>query len=241
MLNESRVIGNLEARTIPVSKTCVSATLQSAQPETWPTLDTLEQSIAEEGWDSEQHPYRRWEYAMALEALRRAFPSKKIHLRTADFGSRESMFARVLHRLGHDVTVYDRPEVLPQVAPDEKNFHTVGRLLGQLTEEDHGRYDAVFSISVLEHTEDDQAAWRDLLRTVAEHGLVFITVDFAPSQPDHYVMANLRRRIYTQPDLEFLQRVAEQEGFHVLGRRTDWRWAGPWVYDYTFASLGVVR
>ena len=69
-----------------------------------------------------------------------------------------------------------------------------------------GIYDAVFSISVMEHIPepDQEAAWKKLASLVSPGGLLFVTVDYGPSDRD-WMHDDAR---FTKPDASFIEKVS---------------------------------
>lgn len=115
-----------------------------------------------------QHPDRVWEYAMALRALSEMGDVKKV----LDVGSGASPFPYILHKLGYDVDCTDvqaRPghhghwDWKPEWYIWESTFFY------------ENEYDAVTSISVVEHIERPWPAMSAWLR-LAKNG-IFVTYD----------------------------------------------------------------
>lgn len=207
------------------------------------------------GLSEEQHPHRRWEYALAYEALKDSLPSiLKINqtLKVADFGAGFGLLSPMMVQLGHHVSLYEiwthgnredlvRKQLAGAAAPDA-NYSIIHRPLSQLVPKlDHGVYDASFCISVLEHVKEEKAAFVDLCRSVRPGGLVFLTMDFANTDQDTFRHRGMRARIYDAKGMERLVGYARGEGLELLGGESDWSWHGPMVNEYSFSSLALVK
>ena len=104
----------------------------------------------------------------------------------------------------------------------------------------------VYCISVIEHVEDLDQFLYHLGCLVAPGGLLFLTMDYCDDYlddwpADRYHSNNLRTRIFNAYGvrLAVIPTLLDQH-FTLLGE-TDWRWHGAHVYDYSFASLALVK
>lgn len=215
---------------LPLSKTLDPADLALLPKE----LKIVDQYFASV---SPQHPLRRWEYALALRAMTYwlgALPSTRQHF--TDVGGAGSPFASIAGELGW------HPELIDPAAPSGS-----GRTLAEEVVRHPRLADVVTCISVLEHVEDLDRFCYHLSCLVAPGGLLFLTVDYcdAPTlgddPPDFYHFSWMRKRIFNAYTLA--RRVAgpfQQRDFLTFGA-ADFTWHGPQVYDYSFASLALVK
>ena len=195
------------------------------------TPDVDEASADLSGLFHDYHTHRRWEYGVALQAIRRHGGR-----RVLDVGGGGSPFAGILARLGYDVDVNDPVDYTGWiVAAREKIRHHIGFAccpMEHLTE----RYPIVTCISTLEHIADHEHAWRRLLGLVDPGGLLFVTVDYHESgaalHPGHL-------RTYNRGLL--LKLIDRADDFEVFGGEPDYRDGGAEVYGYSFASICLRR
>lgn len=181
-----------------------------------------------------QHPLRRWEYALALRAYRTWGRRSRF---TIDVGGAGSPFYHMV------------PDHLPHVLdPDCGAKHTLADYLGTAPPAPQIA-DAVFCLSVLEHVGDPSTDPLDefcyhLACLVAPGGLLFLTMDYcdAPeAEPeDRYHFHWMRQRIFSATGMGRLSYRFLSRDFSPL-TALDYTWHGPQVYDYTFASLALVK
>jgi len=209
--------------TLPLSKTLDP--VDSAQ--LGPELQAVDARFHDEG---EQHPLRRWEYALALHAVRAWSVDRQAHV-CYDVGGAGSPWAGILgDEVGTNVRIID-PVYKP--APCA---------LEQAVQRHPPLADLVTCLSVLEHVEDLDRFLYHLACLVAPGGLLVITVDFTHDQgdlipQDVYHFHWMRQRIFNPYSL------ASTVAYPLLSRdflhfgALDYADHGPQVYDYTFASL----
>lgn len=186
----------------------------------------------EQRWDEGQHWSRRWEYCMALSALKVWQQGSTYSRWMIDVGGAGSPFSRMLSGYGdHVVTIVDpkRNVSLAEFVHEPINAHLAP---------------CVFCISVIEHVEDLDQFLYHLSCLVAPGGLLFLTTDFWDrlGEPDTAHWHWDRKRIF---DAYTLGRVAGsllQLGFSHLGGAADYTWHGPIEnWGYAPASLAMVR
>jgi hypothetical protein len=215
---------------LPLSKTLDPADFAELAEE----LKIVDQHFTQE---AEQHPMRRWEYALALRALNEwVSPLTKdtdLTGSTYDVGGAGSPFK---HMLDDECVVID-PD-----ADGGEDLATYLRGCPPLGE-------AVFCLSVLEHVDDLDRFCYHLGCLVAPGGLLFLTMDYcdgAGGTPDGwpadtYHFHWMRQRIFNHASL--IQAVVSPlggYGFTLMGGQ-DFTWHGPQVYGYTFACLALQR
>jgi SAM-dependent methyltransferase len=228
-------------------------------PADWAFLSPEVEEVDKVALYPEQNLYRRWEYAMALKALRTAFAEERPDgLCMTEFGSGPGSLGPLLFGLGYTITLRDhwtvpgheaflRAELMKaseRLPVRHMNFWVIQD--GQLGQPIATRptYDAVFCISVLEHIRDYATAFRELIYYTRPGGLIFLTTDFAEDETDHYSHAGLRAgKMFTESTYRELYAIARGENCWLLGGGEDWKWrdACRLVYDYGFASMAFIR
>ena len=183
--------------------------------------------------EAEQHPMRRWEYALALRAHDTWAQAARIGGPVYDVGGHGSPFYRMLDP--YQVQVIDPRELH---GADLAGFLAGSPRLGA----------AVFCLSVLEHVDDLDAFLYHLSCLVAPGGLLFLTVDYAPgvetpgAVSDRYHFHWMRKRIFSRWLLEaWTLNPLERAGFSLFGGIDLSPLRTPAVYDYTFASLALQK
>lgn len=179
----------------------------------------------------EQHPQRRWEYALALRAAS-IWVKGRTGIISYDIGGAGSLFSAMVGVvLG---------ETCCRIDPKE-NW-----TLADYLQTDPPMRRAVFCLSVLEHVDDLDQFLYHLSCLVAPGGLLFLTVDYCDDDTtyewpeDRYHFHWMRRRIFNSHRLEMLLARFKDREFSPLGE-VDWTWHGPHVFDYGFASLAMVK
>lgn len=207
---------------LPLTKSCDPADFDRLVPELT-VVDARFTAAAT------QHPMRRWEYALALHAWNRwPRPSPGPHAGTAwyalDVGGAGSPFSLMLP-----------PTVRCEVVDPALNCGIESALIAP------GTQDAVFCISTLEHVEVPLPVLRAIHRALAPGGLCVLTVDFTDTEgPDEFHFHWMRKRIYTPTSRAKLYRKCRELGFRLFGGH-DWSPHGNFVFDYTFASLVLIK
>jgi hypothetical protein len=184
----------------------------------------------------EQHTHRRFEYALALRAYdtwaQRDYEywghANRTHGgRVVDVGGAGSPFKHMISEAwGGTPTIVD---------PEEN--HTLAQ---------HVRYaglaSCVFCLSVLEHVDDLDQFCYHLSCLVAPGGLLFLTMDCCGCpehpEPEAHHFHWMRKRIFTTN--QRLNLAFSLKDFQLLGE-ADRLYHGDHVYDYSFASLALVK
>lgn len=183
---------------------------------------------------SPQHAMRRWEYALALRAcaaweepVLKDGPQTR---RLVDVGGAGSPFFRMV------------PAWLTYVVDPAENCDLATYILSRPV-----LADVVVCLSVLEHipADDLDRFLYHLNCLVAPGGLLFLTMDYCgdPSHadlPDIHHFHWMRKRIFSESHWQYLALNLQPYGFERFGG-TDWNWSGPHVYDYSFASLALLK
>ena len=213
---------------LPLSKTLDPADFDSLAEE----LAIVDEFFTK---DREQHPMRRWEYAMALRAI--DYPPNLLRAhRLADVGGAGSPFRYMAGEIGWQTEVID---------PDQP----FGCTLADYFQKDYAQpFQRVTCLSVLEHVDDLDRFLYHLSCLVAPGGLLFLTMDYCDGYaeaidsvvPDTYHFHWMRKRIFNVFRLAQITHLLHQRDFTHLGPY-DFSWHGPQVFDYTFCSLALTK
>lgn len=172
----------------------------------------------------EQHPHRRWEYALALRTLAVHEP-RRAYYYVLDVGGAGSAFAQMIAK--------QDPDVICEIIDPRVN-HGIEEWTG-------GPVNAITAISTIEHVRDESAFLRAIAWTLAPGGLCFLTMDcWNGGLADTAHFSWMRERIYTPERWQALSSFLQDLGCRPFGQ-VDWAYHGDHVYDYTFASLAVVK
>lgn len=190
------------------------------------------------------HEHRRWEYAMALRALAawvgQLDPAVPVTMcRALDVGGCGSPLAQILVRAG-----------LGGVRVIDPSLESGPTTLEEYLAGGGGAEAVVTCVSVLEHVPDSAVGGflEALTRAVRPGGLLFLTADACEDDPassktfphDAKHFCWMRARIFGPRSWRGLQEKLVPYGFEPLGG-VDWTYRGPQVYDYTFASMALVK
>ena len=207
---------------LPYSKTCAPADFALLTPQ----LAVVDRHDCLAG---QAHALRRWEYAMALYTLEqwRAEHPGQLLQQLCDVGGAGSHFREALAEYA-PVTVID-PAEGPQAVED-------------VAATDAPAFDALISISVIEHVDEPATFLRACHRLLRPGGLLFLTTDcWGCDGPDTAHFHWMRKRIYNPGSLVKLQGKLRHIGFRSYGA-ADWHYNGDQLFgSYSFASLAVVK
>jgi SAM-dependent methyltransferase len=201
-----------------------------------------------------QHEARWWEYAMAHRAIATWYESVGEYLEgrspqviagtggpllLADVGGAGSRFAQSLVALtSEDILTID-PE--PRAADLSRVVPYVGTVEQFAAQMSHNQFDCLTAISVIEHLENVIPFLRACHMLLKPGGLLFLTTDCWNKEGEDVAHFHwMRKRIYTPESLGRLMKRCRELGFGA-GSRCDWTYHGDTVYDYSFASLAMVK
>lgn len=183
--------------------------------------------------EREQHPARRFEYAMALRAI-------------AEWRERTHRDDPVSYDIGGAGSPFRHMHHCDVVDPDAEALHekyTLEQFVDGGTDLAH----VVTCLSVLEHIEDLDRFLYHLGCLVAPGGLLFLTMDCKEGDAhvphvDNCHFHWMRKRIFTPYLVQNLvwSHSLLNLGFTLFGE-ADWAYHGPTVYDYTFMSLALIK
>jgi len=223
-----------------------SKTLQGQLVSAWVTQHLFHVSRALAGVPHRlDHFFRIWEYGLVLAALQ-ANEAKTV----LEIGGGGSLFAPAAAMLGMEILQVDLKDCTHWTAKQEEKLGVSLPYVQQdffeyATEE---RFDAVVSISVIEHVSADASRqintdeWHTakrvqfferMLNLVKPGGLVAITTDFHPDKP--------RNIKFSEAEMLALYEIGRSRGFDWFGAGYDYTYAGDFVNYYTFASLILKR
>jgi hypothetical protein len=193
-----------------------------------------------------EHEHRKWEYGLTLKSLllhnEKHWGNQRVKT-VLDVGGGGSVLAPLLAYYGFNVTTLD-----PGYGEDEVKYqnqfsayfkHKIKFIYGDFSKDlDLELYDAVVSISTIEHVPDHQVFFNNLLRY--SRRMVFLTMDWHPSG-EQFSPAHLRT--YNISTLLKLLDNAKMECILPYSYRFpgDYEYGGNFVYDYTFASLYIEK
>lgn len=210
-----------------------------------------------------QHAIRRWEYAMALSALTgwqlakvlpaivAANEARKVDglCRTVscapsqicDVGGAGSNFWQVLTEVTSEEILLIDPKAPVSGKPAGRCRLYAGSVEEYAANYPHGQFDILTCISVIEHVKEVRPFLRACHMLLKPGGLLFLTTDFWDADgPDTAHFHWMRERIYTADSIRALLISSHPLGFVSVGA-TDWHYHGPMVYDYSVASLALVK
>ncbi len=199
-----------------------------------------------------QHAHRRWEYALALRALKDTFGDRP-NLLVGDFGCGIGLWTPIMLALGHRVVMYeiwaydDEEWFVMQQIENVKKARNISQscemrhvAIGSLGDADRG-FDAVYCISTLEHIQEERKAFDDLCKSVRPGGLIFLTMDFSNVESEVVMGNNSFQRMYSERLLGRLVGYAKESGLSLLGGKSDWSYTVPLVHHYSFCSIAFTR
>jgi SAM-dependent methyltransferase len=189
------------------------------------------------------HEHRFWEWGMALKAFQDWMidVSKIDNPEVLDVGSGDGLLGPTF--------AWGQLLSITELEPRIECFHNrllcnslLKAKLNVLQSYDQlaSSYDVVFCTSVIEHVASDHAFLRNLSQLVASGGLLFLTTDVVPVMPGRYHFDNLRERNYTMFDICKMIEYLKSIGFESFGE-VDLEYKGSKVFDYSFASICMVR
>ena len=192
------------------------------------------------------HPHRAWEYGLVLSALV-ANGAKTV----LEIGGGASLFAPTVALRGIEIMQVDRKNCSAWTTAQEERLGISLPYVQQNFPDEYiaeEQFDAVVSISVIEHTSTDASVHIDtrtqdvdkravfferMLDLVTPGGLVAITTDFHPNKA-----SNVK---FSEDEIMALYEIGRRRGFDWFGGEHDYTYAGNLVNYYTFASMVLRR
>lgn len=206
-----------------------------------------------------QHNCRKWEYAIALAAIQdwqdrtgQAYlASSPPHpavgsiapLTISDVGGAGSYFWQVLASCT-DTPILVVDPVLPVPVPVESPGRRIfpGSLQAYVDLQPAPPcVDILTCISVIEHVAEVRPFLQAAHQLLKPGGLLVLTTDYWDAEgPDVAHFHWMRERIYNAESMRHLLQILRRVGFASFGA-ADWTYHGAQVYDYSVASLAVVK
>lgn len=253
----------MKAAPLPYSKACDLQGDTTALAPFYNQLDSIPDVLAN------QHPIRRWEYAMTLRTIQGWLDAEKAALAKAtikacddvgypgavvesiervtplsicDVGGGGSNFWKALiAHTSEDIVLVDPA---PTGTPGEPGqYLSIPGTIEQYAANTLplGRFDILTCISVIEHVEQVRPFLRACHMLLKSGGLLALTTDYCDSEgPDIYHFHWMRKRIYNADLIRKLLVSAREVGFRSFGE-ADWSYPGAMVYDYSVASIALVK
>lgn len=196
-----------------------------------------------------QHTHRRWEYAMALRAIeewgREAPASLRMRRDALDVGGGGSPLKNILNSTGLAAEIIDPGYNYPIERVLERE--EAARASGNLRRQTQVRAAVVTCISVIEHValQDLERFLLALGTVLLPGGLLFLTCDFtdAGGEPpeDKFHFHWMRAQIFNSTTLTRVAETLYRQSNLVLFGGQDHQYHGAQLWDYTFASLCMVK
>ncbi len=226
---------------LPASKVCDLKGDAPLLADAYQTLDRYPDLLAG------QHQIRQWEYGMALHTIRGYMDAQLRHdsgwgpPRFLDVGGAGSHFWQPLMDLSsEDVWIVDPAMDPSQSFPGQTQpcRHTIEEIAANMA---HGQFDVITAISVIEHVEEVRAFFRACHMLLRPGGLLFLTMDYWDVEGEDLAHFHwMRTRIYNADRVRRLAADLRELGYKSYGT-ADWAYHGPQVYDYSVASLAMLK
>jgi 2-polyprenyl-3-methyl-5-hydroxy-6-metoxy-1,4-benzoquinol methylase len=189
------------------------------------------------------HIHRKWEWGMALKAFQDWMidVSKTDNPEILDVGSGDGLLGPTFAW----AQLLSITELEPRIECLHNRSFCNSLLKAKLNvlqnyDQLVSSYDVVFSISVMEHVQEDKEFLLKLASLINPKGLLFITTDVMPIMPGQYHFDNLRAHNYTMFDICTMIKTLNDLGFELF-EDTDLEFKGAQVFDYSFASICMIK
>ena len=195
----------------------------------------------------EWHPHRFWEYASILQQLSELRVPLDAEL--IDVGAGASFFDPFLALIYSNLCCTDSMkygDVTPMVDAQRRAYGVQLPMYDLLLEDMRPRpdigwgdatdkFDVTMCISTIEHVDDHDTAFRELVRITKPGGYIFITSDFFRDETHwhHSISKHLQVTPYTP---QFVQALPEKFGLSFVGE-TDLVYLGDFVHNYSFCNI----
>lgn len=198
----------------------------------------------------EWHPHRFWEYASIMQQL----VELRVPLESAeavDLGAGASFFDPYLARILPRLCCTDSMKYgdVTSMVEAQRQFYGVSLPLYDLPLEDMSpkpsigwggatdKFDVTLCISTIEHVDDHDAAFNELVRITKPGGYIFITSDYFRDleQFEQSVSRHLQNTPYRK---EFVLDLPNRFAVDFVGD-TDLDYAGDFVHNYSFCNVAL--
>lgn len=199
----------------------------------------------------EWHPHRFWEYASVLQQLEGLGVPRDAEM--VDVGSGGCFFAPYLAQLHPLLCLTDSMkygDIAPMVAA-QRAAYGVALPLYDLPLEDMSlrpsigwggatdKFDVTMCISTIEHVDDHDAAFRELIRITKPGGLIFITSDYFRDEA-HFEQSVSRHLQVTPYSEGYVNALPGRFPVEFVGA-TDLGYRGDFVHNYSFVNICMRR
>ncbi|HEX8151545.1 MAG TPA: class I SAM-dependent methyltransferase [Thermoanaerobaculia bacterium] len=178
-----------------------------------------------------------------LETVRYLEANLPLTAQILDLGANTSEILPILHRLGfHELTGVDlAPEVSRMPYADSIRYVQGDFMRTPFAD---GSFDALTSISAIEHGYDGDAAFGEAARLLRPDGHLIVSFDYWPEKIDTTgtLMYGMTWRIFSREEALELIATAQRHGFALVGevdlgardRVVQW---GPWKYTFAWMAF----
>lgn len=213
----------------------------------WPLINfqrrMVERSVPHREW----HPHRFWEYASILQQFEELNVPRDAEV--IDIGAGASFFDPYLARMYPLLCCTDSMKYgdVTEMVTAQRKAYDVSLPLYDLLLEDmsEGRaygwggatdkFDVTMCISTIEHVDDHDRAFRELVRITKPGGLIFITSDYFRDLPQWE--ASPSRHLQVTPYMQaYVESIPEKFGLDFVGT-TDLEYRGDFVHSYSFVNI----
>jgi SAM-dependent methyltransferase len=188
----------------------------------------------------EWHPHRFWEYASILQQmLELGVPQNGWFI---DVGAGASFFDPYFARLYPNLCCTDTEKYgdYRWMVQKQREAYGVTLPLFDVPLEDmsvfgDSQFDATFCISTIEHVDDHDQAFGELVRITKPSGYIMLTSDYFRDLP-HYEQSISRHLQVTPYREEFVLDLPRRFGVEFVGA-TDLAYRGDYIHNYSFCNI----
>lgn len=191
----------------------------------------------------EWHPHRFWEYGSMLQQLDELGVPSDAEI--VDVGAGASFFdpflaQRYPNLCEIDCMMYETVEQQEAMVEAQRQHYGVKLPLYNESIEDlsgkfHEEFDVTLCISVIEHVNNHDAGFAELVRITKPGGYIFITSDYFKSR-EHWEVSISKHLQVTPYTKEFVLSLPERFGVEFVGE-TDLEYLGDFVHNYSFVNV----
>ena len=195
----------------------------------------------------EWHQHRHWEYASIMQQLAELQVPKYAEM--IDVGAGSSFFDPYL-AMHHPLLCCTDTEKYGDyswMVQQQREAYGVALPLYNLPIEDMSarpeigwggatdKFDVTMCISTIEHVDDHDAGFRELIRITKPGGLIFITSDYF-RDPEHFEQSVSRHLQVTDYNEQFVLSLSDRFPVEFVGE-TDLAYRGDFVHNYSFCNV----
>lgn len=197
----------------------------------------------------EWHPHRFWEYASIMQQLTELQVSRDVEM--IDVGAGASFFDPYLALAYPRLCCTDTEKYgdYSWMVQAQRDAYGVALPLYNLNLEDMAarpeigwggateKFDVTLCISTIEHVDDHDKAFGELVRITKPGGLIFITSDYF-RDPAHFEQSVSRHLQMTPYSESYVLSLPERFAVDFVGE-TDLAYAGDFVHNYSFCNVAL--